>query len=95
MTHSKHLGEYNEDGSVKRWPEVTVYGQAYKRPPGGTRRLAGTNYFVVLDPFPIPGFDREARIAELMEKVKPVPETTPVLTVTSKERGSGLKAPSE
>jgi hypothetical protein len=60
----KRLGYYNDDGSVRAWPQTTVGGATYDRltQPPMTRRISG-NRFVVLDVHPFP--EREAIIAEL------------------------------
>lgn len=52
----KFRGVYNEDGSVKEWPEFDLMGGVYVKP-ASTKRLkdpnnpeARSNYFVVLPP---------------------------------------------
>lgn len=73
---SKYIGTVTPDGID--WPEVTISGQVYTKPPTQTRTIA-EGQFVVLDPFPAKDqygnalFDVEAAIAALKPKAAPAP----------------------
>lgn len=66
------IGTYNDDGSVKAWPDKTLTGQDYNRywqAPSRTRLDA--QHFVVMDASPLPAETRDVLLAKLAAKVAP------------------------
>lgn len=72
----KRIGRISDSGP--EWPELTISGKPYDKPPTQYRNI-GPGLFVVLDTFPAtdqygaPLFDVEAAIAELKLKTSAVP----------------------
>jgi hypothetical protein len=63
---SKQIGSYNEDGTIKEWPEHNLDGQPYER--HASRVNIGGGKFVIL---PV-NFNDWDRLAKLREQHKPV-----------------------
>lgn len=63
------IGTRTDSGT--QYPQATISGGRYSRPPLTVMGLDDT-HFVVLDPFPRPGFDLEAALAECMALIAPV-----------------------
>jgi hypothetical protein len=65
----KRIGTRSETGT--QYPEMTLSGRAYSRPPHSTLNIGG-GYFVVLDDFTPPGLDIGAEVETLKASITPV-----------------------